>query len=41
MVEKLFAAEKERTAVAKQQDRPGSVSPADQVVTSLGKKLSS
>ncbi len=41
MVEKLFAAEKERTAVSKQQDRPGSVSPAHQVATSLGKKLSS
>ncbi len=41
MAEKLFAADAKRRKPSGEQERPGSVSPADSVATSIGKKLSS
>ncbi len=40
MAEKLFAADKKRDPASSHQERAGSVSPADSVATTVGKKFS-
>ncbi len=40
MAEKLFAADTKRTKPGGERERPGSVSPADSIATTVGKKVS-